>query len=160
MDSLLNVQLIMIFIFRNFFQYNQKVRRNFKESDFNFSVDEGFFDIFERNVFGRKNDSNISCVNFFKFGLFDRSLELIGGNIEMDKVYRSLEFIQGQILFGGSLYRYSFLESDDDYRVDVKIEEKKVNFIRQKGRRDRQKVQVDVKLLLVRVSQEKFGFVI
>lgn len=78
----------------------------------------------------------------------------------MDKVYRSLEFIQGYILFGDSLYRYSFLELDDDYRVDVKIEEKKVNFIRQKGRRDRQKVQVDVKLLLVRVSLEKFGFVI
>lgn len=56
-------------------------------------MDEGFFDIFERNVFGRKNDSNISCVNFSKFGLFDRGLELIGGNIEMDKVYRSLEFI-------------------------------------------------------------------
>lgn len=160
MDSPLNVQSTMTSTPRNPLQYNQKVRRNLKESDFNSSVDEGFSDTFERNASGRKNDSNISCANSSKSGSFDRSPELTDGNTEMDKAHRSSESTQGQISFGGSLYRYSSSESDDDHRADVKIEEKKVNSTRQKGRRDRQKAQADVKSPPARVSLEKSGFVI
>lgn len=159
-DSPLNVQSTMTSTPRNPLQYNQKVRRNLKESDFNSSVDEGFSDTFERNASGRKNDSNISCANSSKSGSFDRGPELTGGNTEMDKAHRSSESTQGQISFGGSLYRYSSSESDDDHRADVKIEEKKVNSTRQKGRRDRQKAQADVESPPARVSQEKSGFVI
>lgn len=155
-DSPLNVQSTMTSTPRNPLPYNQKVRRNLKEKDFNSSVDEGFSDTFERNASGRKNDSNISCANSSKSGSFDRSPEPTGGDTEMDKAHRSSETRQGQISFGGSLYRYSSSESDDDYRADVKMEEKKVNSTRQKGRRDRQNAQSPP----ARVSQEKSGFVI
>lgn len=159
-DSPLNVQSTMTSTPRNPLQYNQKVRRNLKEKDFNSSVDEGFSDTFERNASGRKNDSNISCANSSKSGSFDRSPDLPRENTEIDKAHRSSESTQGQISFGGSLYRYSSSESDDDHRADVKIEEKKVNSTRQKGRRDRQKAQADVKSPPARVSLEKSGFVI